>query len=675
MNILWLDTETFSTVDIKEGSARYFEGGGYPIIIAFAGDDGPVQTVSVSAGGVWDTKDVARVERLVAAAGLIVMHNRVFDARAMSAIGVRIPLEKSFCTMAQAAMHGLPRALADLSAIFHLGDSGKDAAGKALIRKFCMLQKDGSRARYSGPDWDNFLSYAGQDVVAMRALYSKLPRGNLPVEMRIWRADQAINDRGVLVDLALANNMTAWLADHEVAQRARTKGRTQGALESVTQGAVMLRYLLAEHGVALPDLREQTLARRLKDEELPAAVRELVLDRMSSAKATGAKYQAATKTVSRDGRVRDSLQYCGAGRTGRWAGRGLQMQNFARPTWKAQDIEEVCQQVASGVRPAYSAPEAAKECIRGLIIAPAGKTLGVVDYSQIEARVLPWLAGDDVACAGFAKQDAEGGPDVYQRTYGAMFGVDPSKVNKTQRQQGKIATLALGYGGGVGALLTGCSAYGTNPAQVAAQTYELADLELRGKAAYSRQFAKGAAAQLEDKVYVGLWCMSRLWRQANAKVVQLWHGLEQACVAVTRGGPPARVGRLVVEKPHPNWVRIRMPSGRHLMFAQPKLDEQGRFTYTGVNPYTRKWGRCDTYGGKLAEQVTQGTARDIMAAAMADITEAGGEIVLTVHDELVQELSGDWTLQRMEDMMTATRPWTAGLPLAADGFQTTRYRK
>lgn len=677
MNV-YLDCESFSTADLSGGVFVYAEAGAYPIIICYAVDDGPVITREITDSG-WYPQDLAEIQSLIDEAEYIVIHNAQFDRTVLANVGIKIPLQKTHCTMAQAACHGLPGALGTLCEIFKLPqDLQKQSTGRALIRRFCMPQKDGTKCdRTTHPEqWAQFVDYAGHDVLAMRALYAKLPRGNLAIERRIWIADQMINERGFAADRALCENFVLFTEGEKRATRGRTRLATHGEVESPTQTAKLLEYILDAYGISLPDLRESTIERRLSDEQLPLQLRELLADRLTSAKASSAKYAAAIKGIQKDGRIRGTLQYCGARRTGRWSGRLLQPQNFARPTQSPDNIEGVCRQVAAGHAPPpqLSIAQWAKECVRGIIVAPQGEKLGVVDLAQIEARITPWLAGDQAAMDAFALFDKGLGPDNYKLAFANTFGKSVEHVTKQERALGKVLVLSLGFGGGVAALLTGCAAYKFDPQIAAQQAMRLADADMRRRAAFAFGFAKGSAAKLDEHTFVGLWCITRLWRQANYKIPALWADLESAFGAAVRTRKPVNVGRLVVDSPVAAWARVKLPSGRYLMYASPQLDGEGKITYAGISPYTRKWGRCSTWGGTLAENAVQATARDIVAHAIADMEAEAIRVVLSVHDEVVVELN-DCSVDEIVQIMTRGYPWTKGLPLAAEGFDCQRYRK
>lgn len=346
--------------------------------------------------------------------------------------------------------------------------------------------------------------------------------------------------------------------------------------------------------------------------------------------------------------------------------------------------------------------------VRGAIVAPPGRKLVIADLSNIEGRVLAWLAGEEWKLAAFREFDAGVGPDLYKLAYARSFRIRPEDVTKDQRQIGKVMELSLGYQGGVGAFVTMALNYGLDLVDLAriarptlpawaldeaakflqwrcAKAYERHEKRLkRGGVAFAE--SKGlldkaltkARLGLDENVFTSIDALKRLWRAAHPKVVALWADIEtQAIVSVLPGGDTRTpVGRLDLMRTG-NWLRIVLPSGRSLSYAAPRVDEGGKLSYMGMNQYSRQWSRLSTYGGKLVENVTQAAARDVMAWSMPRVEAAGYEIVLTVHDELVTEApdSPEFNGDHLAALLSAGEEWTTGLPLAAAGHETHRYRK
>lgn len=670
---LYLDFESRGAEPITSGASKYFAMGARPILVAYAVDDGPVQT---------DEGDFATFIPLVLQAKELIAHNAAgFDVLCMAvlleSVGRPLPLlERWTCTLARAASYGLPGALAALCTVFALPpELSKQPAGKELINLFCIPNAQGRYVEpHERPDaWEMFRSYAKNDVLAMREIYKRLPKGNDAVERAIWEADTRINQRGVQIDRALCEAVVKRMGIEKARAAKEAADATDGAI-SPTQVA-KIRALAQELGHPLPDLREPTVAKALTNDNLPAALRAILEARLSVAKASTAKYEAALRSVEPDGRIRGSLMYCGARHTGRWSSGGIQLQNAARPSINREQAESA---VAALTGPAHvpDVAQVAKDCVRGIVVAAPGHKLVVADYSSIEARVTPWLAG--ASMDDFRLFDKGLGEDLYKVTYARMFGGKPQDVTKDQRQLGKTCALALGFGGGVGALLTGCEAYGTSVDRVAEQGIERAPPGLRSAAEQSRKFAKGRAAELEPHVHMGLWCVTRMWRQANSEIVDLWDDAHRAWANLCNGSKVQKLGQhLTMDRPHPAWLRLRLPSGRYLMFARPKVTDSGEYEYHGIVPATRRWGPLKTYGGALVQAATQATARDLLADAVVRLERDDRRPIMLVHDEIVCEvpLPSPFAHDALCEMMRAAPSWAKGLPLAAEGWTGDRYGK
>ncbi len=664
MTTLFLDLETYSEVPIKHGVHAYAEKAEV-LLLAMALDDGPVSVHDFANSPTMAHFDlIPTLER----ADTIVIHNSGFDRIVLKhALGIDIPVERIHDTMVQALAHSLPGSLGTLSEIFGLpSDQAKDKEGKKLINLFCKprpkTSKERRATRETHPrEWQQFIEYARLDIEATRALYHKLPRWNFSDgELRLWHLDQRINDRGVRVDTRLARAAIGAVESAQANLSARTSEATRGAVGSTTQRDALLQHLLGEYGVSLPDLQSGTLERRLNDPDLPEPVRELLAIRLQASTTSTTKYRALINAVSSDDRLRGTLQFCGAARTGRWAGRTFQPQNLPRPTMKQKEIDDGIEAFVAGcadlVVPDVMA--LASNAIRGCIVAPEGKKLVISDLSNIEGRVLAWLAGEEWKLRAFREFDAGKGHDLYKLTYARSFGVPPEAVTKDQRQLGKVQELALGYQGAVGAFSSMAALYG---------------MELP-----------------EDKVLE----LVKAWRKANSNIASFWYELEDTVKQALIQPDITLTCRELKVVRNKAWLRIILPSGRSLCYPSPRI-EDGKLSYMGINSYTKKWERIKTYGGKLVENATQAVARDVMAANMPSIEAAGYEIVLSVHDELITEASDTaaakvtWRLgvgKGLVDLaspsagelslLLSTNPsWAPDLPLAAGGFETLRYRK
>jgi DNA polymerase len=462
----------------------------------------------------------------------------------------------------------------------------------------------------------------------------------------------------------------------------RARELTDGFLDSAMQRDRLLDFVFAEHGVGFADLRGATLDKFLSREDVDPALRDLLNVRVQASTTSTAKYKTLDKVVSSDGRLRGTKQFCGASRTGRWSGKLFQPDNLPRPTLSAEEVEiGIVALKGDCVDLAFENPLAvASSALRSVIIAPPGKKLVVADLSNIEGRGLAWLAGEEWLLQAFRDFDAGVGPDIYKLSYAKSFGITPDEVTKAQRQIGKTQTLALGYAGGISAFVTFALAYGIDLDKMAEDAWPaLPDEKIRE----AEDFLEWQATRKDAKVFpishraqVTCEVFKRLWREAHPHIVAWWRELEDAMR--TAIDSPGRTVQGVNFKARRDgaWVRLRLPSGRFLCYPQPRIDDN-EITYAGTNQFTRKWERVKTYSGKLAENMTQAFARDVMGANMPRIDEAGYETILTVHDEVITEApdTDDYNAEHLSELLAATPPWGAGMPLAAAGFEAKTYRK
>lgn len=677
MRKCYLDIETFSTVPLDHGLVNYANVAEI-LLVAYAFDDEPVQLWDVLAG-----EDMPQWQDCT-----FVIHNSQFDRTLLSNTNTfYIPLRRIHDTMIQALAHGLPGKLETLCEIFGLPEAlAKSKEGRQLMHLFCKPNKKGERAtNLTHPEqWQRFRHYAKQDVVAMRELYKLMPKWNYPngSDYEIWKIDQEINDRGFMVDLDLAGSAVETEAEEKRWLKQATQNATDGEVQSATQRDELLAHILKAFGVTLPDMRADTLQRRIEDESLPQALRDLLALRVQSSRNAAAKYKSLLRAVSPDARLRHSLQFCGAATTGRWSGRVFQPQNLPRPTMPSDEIATAIDDIKSGSATMFyhDVPKVLGNCVRGVVIAPPGRKLIACDLSSIEGRMLAWLSDEQFVIDFYRDVDAERVDyDSYMLAYSICFGVDPTTVTKAQRQLGKPIELAHGYGGGVASFLTFAMTYHLDIAKVAEAVWATGERTLLNECDEKFEWAKekGFSAGLPRFQYAAFEYVKTKWRAARPETVRFWNDLKEAFTdAVNTPDTIFRAGSKIKILRTGQWLRIRLPSGRQLCFLQPRVDSSG-LSYCGLNRYTRKWGRVRTHGGKLAGIITQASASDILRAALPRLEERDYRIVLTVHDEAVCEVpdNDEFSVEEVSEIMTTPLDWAPGLPLSADGFETYRYRK
>lgn len=538
-------------------------------------------------------------------------------------------------TAALAATLALPRALGKCAEVLELSDQ-KDTRGRFLIQRLCKPYR-GER-RTDQHLLDELYAYCKQDVVTERAIKNYIlkykPMGEH--ERAVWLLDQEINWRGVGIDVPNVENALDLIIATAERLNASVVDLTDGALSGVGSRAQVMSWC-RDQGYRLGGYDKNAILTALADPALPANVRDVLKVRQTLGKASTSKYLAMQNLAGADHRARGVFSYHGA-QTGRWAGRGFQPQNLPRPAFNDADtcVQLFDQRDPELLEMLYGDPMVAlSSTLRSMIVPAQGNRLLVVDFNAIEARVLAWLAGEQEPLDVFAT-----GQCIYCHAATSIYGRTITKKDKEERQIGKVAVLALGYQGGVGAFQTMAAAY----------RVEIED-------------------ELADQIKVK-------WRKANKKIVRFWYDLESAATnAVKHRGHAFEAGPITF-KCHGDFLFAKLPSGRRLAYYQPRLGNNGLEFWGTDSRLGGRWAKLDTYGGKLAENITQAVARDLLADAMLRVEAAGYPVVMHVHDEIVSEVPKDFgSLAEFEELICQMPDWATGLPMAVEGFECERYRK
>ena len=676
MKRLWVDVETRGP-NFSQGNAKYALTVEI-IMIQWAVDDG---SVHVEEGPSLEFIEAAET------ADEIWAHEAGFDRTMIetTAWWPKIPLTKWRCTAALCRMHGLPGGLDKLSTIFKLGEDAKIKGGKEWIDLFSKPKADGNyNDKQSHPaQWAEFLRYGGGDVIAMREVWRKCPKWNATPRMwAFWHLDQRMNARGVAVDLTLADECVQATTIAKKLMATRTAELTDEVVQATTQRDRLLAYM-ADEGVSLPDLKADTVERRLEDESLPAHIKELLRVRQQASKASTAKYSRAINQHV-GGRLRNLLVFCGAARTGRWAGRTLQPQNLPRPKHKQWEIDVAIRMFRAGAIDLYDPDNIlglASSCLRGLIVAGEGSKLVTSDLKNIESRIIAWVAGEQWKLDAFAAYDKGEGPDTYKATYARAFNISVEEIgdDDLRRTIGKILDLALQYFGGVGAVCAMAETYGLDLNELAAAAWSAISAEFKSEAktAYAKAVKRHRTYGLEERVWIALYALVLMWRAAHPGTCNFWAELDNACKMATKvPGKEYRVGRFIVIDRQGNWLRIRLPSGRYLSYPAPR-DGDFDSSFLGVDPYTKSWVRISTYSGKRTQNIAEGVGADILMEGLLAADEKGYNPVLSVHDEALTEPPDEpqYNDEALSRLLVESASWAKGIPLAAEGFTDYRYHK
>lgn len=688
MNILWLDLETYSSVNLKScGSYKYAEGEDTEImLVGFALNDEYPMVLDITYPLSMDFTSKWRLLTIrVEQTNLLVSHNSMFDRPVIenSKIDYLFAGLSWADSMVKAYAHSLPGALKILSEIFDLKEMGKDEKGRDFVHMFCKPQTHRKIKRCTKithpKEWEQFKEYLIRDVIAMREVSKKIPSwNNSHFEREMWLIDQKINDRGFLIDVDLAEKAIKALEKENRRLKKSVQEKTSDIIDSATKRDALLKYILHILGVSLPDLQKPHIERRLQDPDIPEEVKDLLRIRLEASGTGTTKYKTALNMRCRNGRIRGTLQYNGAWRTGRWGGRNLQPHNFARPVIDKGDIEIGIEAIKAGIVDKLfpSVKDVALSVLRGIIIAAPGKKLLVADYKSIEGCTLPWLAGDREKVKFY--EDYNAGIEeygIYVKVYADAFKIDPKDVTKDQRQIGKTMELALGYEGGVAAFVIFANSFNINLDEMAYAIYPELDIRLIYEA---ENWYHMAPSNYGLKKYTFIACdvLKRMWRENNKITVKYWKKLDRAIRKVISGsGESVRVNNVVIDKQRA-WLRIKLPSGRYLSYPGIKLIDDS-ISYLGMDTYTKQWCRVFSHGGKFAENITQAVCADQLKYGIMQAEKNDYPIILSVHDEPITEVpdSDEYTIDKFCELITRQQDCMKGCPIAAEGFESYRYRK
>lgn len=656
------------------------------MLFAYGQEDDPVK--------IWDLTEDKTIpddlENMLSSDEPICAHNAQFETEILTPL-FDINPERWRCSMAKCYAHALPGGLEDAGIVLGLPlEKQKIKEGNALMHFFCKPQgknrKVTRNTRHMHPEkWGKFKDYCVNDVVAMREIWKRSPSWNYPnIELDFWLLDQKINRHGLLVDLDLAAAAISITESEKKRLDKNTYRLTSGEVKAATQRDAMLHYIADTYDIQFDNLRGSTVETFLeKMTDIPQELSDLLVTRLQSNRTSAAKYKRIFNWES-GGRLKYTYQYCGASRTKRFSGRGPQGQNLKRPEkYIADQWDFVADAVkAKAVDLLFEDPmDVIASMIRGCIIAPPGKKLVVSDLSGIEGCVLPWLAGEVTELKRLEDNFKGIGFDSYIWSYAGSFGVDPTTVTKDQRKKGKPISLAFGYQGGAGAFASMAAIYDVDLDDMADQSrsslpgWSLEEAQGMWEWATKKKLTKITRGMKKD-TFIVCDALKRIWRRDHPFTVRFWDDLERNFkLAVDTPGTDFVCGRLVFRRDGA-WLRIKLPSGTYLCYPSPRYDDKG-ISFMGRDQFTKQWKRIYTFGGKLTENTTSGVARDILKGGLLQADENSYDPVGHSHDEIIAEVpdTDEYTATGLSELMTTNIPWAGGLPLAAAGFETYRYRK
>lgn len=658
MHHLSIDLETYSSVPIaKAGAQKYIQSPDFEILLfAYSLDGGDVQIIDLAQGELlpqWLASALSDPQYIKHA------YNASFEWGCLSKFMGTLPIDQWRCTMFHGLYCGYTAGLdATGKALGLPADKQKLSTGKALIRYFCVpcapTKTNGGRTRnyprHDPAKWALFKEYCIGDVTTEMEILHRLENFPVPPELeKQWQTDVLINARGVAVDMDMVRG-ALWIGE-TTRDQLTEEAVTLSGLDNPNSVKQLMQWLEEELDEELTDLRKDTVSRLLNGNLTNDTARRMLEIRQELGKTSTKKYNAIEAAVCADGRVRGLLQFYGANRTGRWAGRLVQVQNLPRtyvePLPLARDL--VKRRETASLRALFgSVPDTLSQLIRTSFIAEPGNALVDADFSAIEARVISWLAGESWRLDVFRTHGK-----IYEASASQMFGVPLERIKKGNpeyalRQKGKVAELALGYQGSTGALI-----------KMGALDMGLTE------------------AELPDIV--------NRWRDANKRIRDLWYSMEAAAVQVIQTGQPVGLRSLVLAREmdagnNLDFLTIRLPSGRKLYYAHPSLGQnqwgKPSITYMGMDQTTKKWKLIETYGGKLVENCVQAIARDCLAEAIERLEAANYPVVFHVHDEVVVECAAERaSLDDIAAIMGQPVSWAPDLPLGADGWVGAFYKK
>lgn len=647
MKTLAIDLETYSDIDLlKAGVYRYSEDASFRILLlAYSYDGEPAKIIDLAQG---ELVPEQIIRDLIDPSILKTAYNANFERTCLRRYcGIYMEPSQWQDTMILAAELGLPRSLADVGKVIGLPeDKQKMKEGRALIQYFskpCKPTKaNGMRTRNlpeHAPDkWKIFKEYCRQDVNTEQAIRARLLRFGVNAdEQALWEADQAINDRGVGLDTEFAEIAEAY--DHEIKAELLEKAKAMTGMENPKSPVQIKKWIKQQTGIEVESLEKKEMSKVLQQVDGHPEVLEFLAIRAEFNKTSTAKYEAMNRCVSEDGRIRGLTQFYGANRTGRWAGRNVQMQNLPQNHLPDDELDQARSLLKDedyvSFEMLYEPSDTLSQLIRTAFIPKAGCKFVVSDFSAIEARVLAWLAGEKWRLDVFNTHGK-----IYEASAEQMFHLPPGSVKKgdPMRTKGKIAELALGYGGAAGAMI------------------RMGALE----------------SGLEEKE---LQPMVNSWRSANPNIVAAWWDTDKAVQNLIKTGTPQHLKQGMMVRKQGPLMRLRLPSGRELSYVKPALDIHGSITFEGVIQ-DGGWGRQETYGAKLVENITQAVARDCLAESIMRLDALGIPVVFHVHDEVICEVPIDsYTAEDIAEIMSAPISWAPGLPLKADAYECPYYRK